>query len=46
MEKVGLIEIERLDGEVVPRESDNSEQNIVSGKCEKSHRIYNTHHDY
>jgi len=29
MEKVGLIEIERFDVEVIPKESDNSKQNIV-----------------
>ncbi len=46
MEKVGLIEIERLDVQVIPKESDNSEQNVVSIKLGKFHRIFNPHHDY
>jgi hypothetical protein len=46
MEKVGLLEGEQLEVEVVKEESDDPEENVVSIKLGRGYQIFNPHNDH
>ena len=46
MQKVGLIEGEHLEVEIIQEEPDNSGENVVSIKLGNGQQIFNTHNEY